>query len=127
MAEVRSLLGVAKYLCFIPVYATLTQPLCELTQKDTLWECTERLHSLPVGKNAFQKILYNYIAQTSAPNTLTWKTSHKVTLQDRTLQAVIDAVCTRNWFEPVKHLNINTNTYKALERVKDELTICSHP
>jgi len=38
---------------------------------------------------------------------------------------VVDAVRTKNWFEPVKRLNINTNTYKPLEGVKDELTICS--
>ncbi|XP_028413864.1 uncharacterized protein K02A2.6-like [Dendronephthya gigantea] len=42
VAEVRSLLGMSNYCSrFIPAYATLTQPLRELTQKDKQWEWTE--------------------------------------------------------------------------------------
>ena len=52
--EVRSLLGMSNYCSrFIPAYATLTQPLRELTQKDTPWEWTD-LHdrTLKQLKNA---------------------------------------------------------------------------
>lgn len=42
-SEVRSLLGMANYCSrFVPGYATVTQPLGELTQKDKSWEWTER-------------------------------------------------------------------------------------
>ena len=41
--EVRSLLGMSNYCSrFISGYATLTQPLRELTQKNTPWEWTDR-------------------------------------------------------------------------------------
>ncbi|PFX32234.1 Uncharacterized protein K02A2.6 [Stylophora pistillata] len=49
----------------------------------------------------------------------------QATMKDPTLLAVIDAVRTCNWFEPSKQFDINQNAYKALERVKEELTICS--
>ena len=32
---------------------------------------------------------------------------------------------TNNWFEPSKRLDINQHTYKALEKVKEALTLCS--
>ena len=37
----------------------------------------------------------------------------------------MNAVRTNNWFEPAKHLEINQTTYRALERVRGELTVCS--
>lgn len=37
-SEVRSLLGMVNYCaCFIPDFATITQPLCDLTKKDVQW------------------------------------------------------------------------------------------
>ena len=49
----------------------------------------------------------------------------KATLQDPTLQAVMVAIRSNNWFEPAKRLEINHKTYKALERIQQELTVCS--
>ena len=57
----------------------------------------------------------DYIAQTSASNAFKLQDIAQATLQDPTLQAVVDAVRTRNWFERAKRLNINTYTYKARE------------
>ena len=37
----------------------------------------------------------------------------------------MNAVQTNNWFEPAKHLEINQTTYRALEQVQGELTVCS--
>ncbi|XP_022807438.1 uncharacterized protein K02A2.6-like [Stylophora pistillata] len=67
----------------------------------------------------------DYITHAAKPNALKLEDITQATMKDPTLLAVIDAVHTCNWFEPSKRLDINQNTYKALERVKEELTICS--
>ena len=67
----------------------------------------------------------DYITHAAKPNALKLEDIAQATMKDPTLLAVIDAVRTSNWFEPSKRLDINQNTYKALERVKEELTICS--
>ena len=66
----------------------------------------------------------DYIAHTSRPNALSLEDVVEATTKDPTLQAVTDAVRTNNWFEPSKRLDINQHTYKALEKVKETLTLC---
>ncbi|KAK3721659.1 hypothetical protein QZH41_003681 [Actinostola sp. cb2023] len=238
--EVRSLLGMSNYCSrFIKGYATVTQPLRELTHKDTSWQWTTRHnHSLnqlkealtnapvtsyfdpdrdteinvdasPVGLGAIlaqtdpvtgekkvvayasraltdvenrlwlhfndpkskpparierwtlrlqpyqvtivvtilptscsdtpiekdtsvtnrqQKIaeeFVDYIVHTSTPKSFKLQDIASATEQDPTLQAVMKAVRSVNCHEPSTHPGVNTSTYKAIERVKDELTICS--
>ena len=67
----------------------------------------------------------DYISNTSTPKALKLEDIATATLQDPTLQAVMNAVQTNNWFEPAKRLKINQTTYRALERVQGELTVCS--
>ena len=67
----------------------------------------------------------DYISQTSTPKALKLEDIAKATLQDPTLQAVMVAIRSNNWFEPAKRLEINHKTYRALERVQQELTVCS--
>ena len=67
----------------------------------------------------------DYIAHTSAPKALKLEDIAEATHQDPTLQAVVDAMHTNDWFEPAKRLDINLTTFRALERVRGELTICS--
>ena len=45
--------------------------------------------------------------------------------QDPTLQAVIGAIRSGNWYQARLHPSVNTITFKALEGKKDDLTICS--
>ena len=66
-----------------------------------------------------------YISNTSTPKALKLEDVATEALQDPTHQAVMNAVRTNNWFEPAKHLEINQMTYRALERVRGELTVCS--
>ena len=67
----------------------------------------------------------DYITQTSTPKALKIQDIEEATKRDPTLQAVSEAIYIGNWFEPAKRLDINTDTYKAMERAKDELTVCS--
>ncbi|KAK3726803.1 hypothetical protein QZH41_007213 [Actinostola sp. cb2023] len=67
----------------------------------------------------------DYIVHTSTPKSLKLQDIASATEQDPTLQAVMKAVRSVNWHEPSTHPGVNTSTYKAIERVKDELTICS--
>lgn len=70
--------------------------------------------------------LVNYIAQTSStPNALNLHDIESATERDPTLQAVAEAMRTGNWFEQAKRLDINTAAYKAIKRVKEELTVCT--
>ena len=65
-----------------------------------------------------------YTSQTYAPKALKLEDIAKATLQDPTLQAVMVAIRSNNWFEPAKSLEINHKTYRASERVQKELTFC---
>ena len=66
----------------------------------------------------------DYISNTSTQKALKLEDIATATLQDPTLQAVMNAVRTNNWFEPAKNLKINQMTYRALEQVPGELTVC---
>ena len=61
----------------------------------------------------------DYIAHGSRPNALSLEDIADTTAKDSILQAVTDAVCISNWFEPSKRLDINQ------QKVKDALTLCS--
>ncbi|KAK3752856.1 hypothetical protein QZH41_000328 [Actinostola sp. cb2023] len=63
----------------------------------------------------------DYIVHTSTPKSLKLQDIASATEQDPTLQAVMKAVRSVNWHEPSTHPGVNTSTYKAIERVKDEL------
>ena len=67
----------------------------------------------------------DYIAHTSRPNALSLEDIAEATTKGSTLQAATDAVRTNNWFEPSKRLDINQHTYRAFEKVKEALTLCS--
>ena len=47
------------------------------------------------------------------------------TAQDPTLQAVIGAIRSGNWYQPRLHPSVDTTTFKALERKKEEQTVYS--
>ena len=47
------------------------------------------------------------------------------TAQHPTLQAVIGAIGSGNWYQPRLHPSVDTTTFKALERKKEEQTVCS--
>lgn len=65
----------------------------------------------------------NYIIQTSTPKAIKLEEINVATSKDPTLQAVIDAVRTGNWSMGKRNKQVNQEAYKAIERVKDELTI----
>ena len=67
----------------------------------------------------------DYISQTSTLKALKLEDIAKTTLQDLTLQAVMVAIRSNNWFEPAKRLEIKHKTYRALEGVQQEFTVCS--
>ena len=66
----------------------------------------------------------DYLVQTSTPNALKLEDIQSATQKDQTLQAVIEAIQTGNWHKPGKRQRINTVVYNAMEKVKDELTVC---
>ena len=67
----------------------------------------------------------NYLVQTSTPNALKLQDVEPATKRDQTLQAVAEAIQMGNWFEPGKRLDVNSTVYNAMEKIKDELTVCS--
>ena len=77
------------------------------------------------GQERIPEEFVDYIFQTSTPKALKLEDIAKATLQDPTLQAVMVALRSSNWFEPAKRLEINHKPYRALERVQQELTVCS--
>ena len=66
----------------------------------------------------------DYLVQTSTPNALKLEDIQSATQRDQTLQAVIEAIQTGNWHKPGKRQGINPAVYNAMEKVKDELTVC---
>ena len=67
----------------------------------------------------------DYLATTSTPKAMKLDEIATATAQDPTLQAVIGAIRSGNWYQPSLHPSVDTTTFKAMERIKDELTVCS--
>ena len=67
----------------------------------------------------------DYLVKVSTPNAFKLHDIALATECDSTLQAVMEAIQTSNWYEPAKRLDINVTTYKAMERVKGDLTVCT--
>ena len=65
----------------------------------------------------------DYITDTSTPKAISFQEITNATRLDPTLQAVMNAITTGNWFKHSKQPDINIEAYKAMEKVKDELTI----
>jgi len=66
----------------------------------------------------------DYIVTTFTPKAMKLADIATATAQDPTLQAVNKAVQTGNWHLPCLQPNVDSATFKAMERVKDELTLC---
>ncbi|KXJ24314.1 Uncharacterized protein K02A2.6 [Exaiptasia diaphana] len=65
----------------------------------------------------------DYITVTSTPKAINIQEITDATRLDPTLQAVMNAVNTGNWFKHSKHPDIDVEAYKAMDKVKNELTI----
>ena len=64
----------------------------------------------------------HYIATTSTPKALTVSEIEEATKADVTLQAVLKAIETGNWYEGAQQSGVDTAVFAAWQKVKDELT-----
>ncbi len=64
----------------------------------------------------------HYIATTSTPKALTVSEIEEVTKADATLQAVLQAIETGNWYEGAQQSGVDIAVFAAWLKVKDELT-----
>ena len=64
----------------------------------------------------------HYIATTSTPKALTVSEIEEVTIADATLQAVLKAIETGNWYEGAQQSGVDIAVFAAWQKVKDKLT-----
>ncbi len=64
----------------------------------------------------------HYIATTSTPKALTVSEIEEATKADVTLQAVLNAIETGNWYEGAQRSGVDIAVFAAWQKVKDELT-----
>ena len=85
-----------------------------------------KLTTLNTRQEKVAEEFVDYLAQVSTPNAFKLHDIALATECDSTLQAVMEAIQTSNWYEPAnKCLEINVTKYKAMERVKGDLTVCT--
>ncbi len=64
----------------------------------------------------------HYIATTSTPKALTVSEIEEATKADATLQVVLKAIETGNWYEGTQQSGVDIAVFAAWQKVKDELT-----
>ncbi len=69
----------------------------------------------------------HYIATTSTPKALTVSEIEEATKADATLQAVLKAIETGNWYEGAQQSGVDIAVFAAWQKVKDELTAVVSP
>ena len=70
--------------------------------------------------------LVDYLAQVSTRNAFKFHNIALVSECDPTLQDAMEVIQTSNWYELAKSLDINVTTYKAMERVMGDQTVCTY-
>ena len=101
-----------------PYQVTVAYKKGEDSPADYMSRHPEKLTTPTSRQERVAEEFVDYISNTSTPKALKLEDIATATLQDPTLQAVMNAVQTNNWFEPAKRLEINQTTYRALERVQ---------